>query len=58
MFNYARDHSVADSLRRTAALQTGMFQPTDSMESFALGWKGEGPSASTFGRFIECSDPG
>lgn len=34
MINYTRDHSVADSLQYMAAWQTGMFQPTDVMESF------------------------
>ena len=37
---YARDHSVADSLRHIAAWQSGMFQPDDMMECFAA--KGEG----------------
>src|SRR5207248_972156 len=35
MINYARDHSVADSLNHVATWQTGMFQPGDMMESFA-----------------------
>jgi enoyl-CoA hydratase len=35
MINYARDHSVADSLNYIATWQTGMFQPADMMESFA-----------------------
>lgn len=35
MLNYARDHSVADSLNYMAAWQTGMFQPADMAESFA-----------------------
>ncbi len=39
MINYARDHSVADSLNYIATWQTGMFQPADMMESFAA--KGE-----------------
>ncbi|MBM4266134.1 MAG: crotonase/enoyl-CoA hydratase family protein [Deltaproteobacteria bacterium] len=34
MVNYARDHSVADSLNYIATWQTGMFQPADMMESF------------------------
>ncbi len=34
MINYTRDHSVADSMQYMAAWQTGMFQPTDLMESF------------------------
>ncbi len=35
MLNYARDHSVQDSLSYMAAWQTGMFQPADMFESFA-----------------------
>ena len=35
MLNYARDHSIADGLDYIATWQTGMFQPTDMMESFA-----------------------
>ena len=35
MINYARDHSVADSLNYIATWQTGMFQPGDMMEAFA-----------------------
>jgi enoyl-CoA hydratase len=35
MINYARDHSVADSLNYVATWQTGMFQAGDMMESFA-----------------------
>ena len=35
MINFARDHSVEDSLKYMAAWQTGMFQPTDILESFA-----------------------
>jgi enoyl-CoA hydratase len=34
MINYTRDHSTADSLHHMATWQTGMFQPTDIMESF------------------------
>ncbi|MGI9608330.1 MAG: crotonase/enoyl-CoA hydratase family protein [Acidimicrobiales bacterium] len=34
IINYTRDHSVRDSLDYMAAWQTGMFQPTDIMESF------------------------
>jgi enoyl-CoA hydratase len=33
MLNYARDHSVADSLLYMAAWQSGMFQPADMQES-------------------------
>mgnify|MGYP001791801903 CR=1 FL=1 len=32
--NYARDHSVEDSLEQIATWQSGMFQPTDMMEAF------------------------
>jgi len=32
--NYARDHSVDDSLDQIATWQSGMFQPADMMESF------------------------
>lgn len=39
MLNYTRDHSVADALDYMAVWQTGMFQPTDMMESFTA--KGE-----------------
>ena len=35
MINYARDHSVADSLTHMASWQAGMFQPADMMEVFA-----------------------
>jgi enoyl-CoA hydratase len=37
--NYARDHSVDDSLEQIATWQSGMFQPADMMEAFAA--KGE-----------------
>jgi len=39
MINYARDHTVADSLNYIATWQTGMFQPTDMLEAFKA--KGE-----------------
>jgi enoyl-CoA hydratase len=35
MLNYARDHSVADSLNYMATWQSGMFHPTDMAESFS-----------------------
>ncbi|MEH6576346.1 MAG: crotonase/enoyl-CoA hydratase family protein [Amphritea sp.] len=35
MFNYARDHSVADSLNYMATWQSGMFQPADMMQTFS-----------------------
>lgn len=34
MINYARDHSVADSLKYMATWQAGMFRPEDMMKSF------------------------
>lgn len=34
MVRYARDHSTEDALDYIATWQTGMFQPTDMMESF------------------------
>jgi len=34
MITYSRDHTVADSLNYIATWQTGMFQPTDMIESF------------------------
>ncbi len=39
MINYARDHTVADALDYIATWQTGMYHPTDMMESFTA--KGE-----------------
>ncbi|MCU1601435.1 MAG: Enoyl-CoA hydratase [Frankiales bacterium] len=33
--NYARDHSVAESLDQIATWQSGMFQPDDMVESFS-----------------------
>ena len=33
--NYARDHSVDDSLEQIATWQAGMFQPEDMVEAFA-----------------------
>ncbi len=35
MLNYARDHSVADSLEYVATWQAGMFQQADILESFS-----------------------
>jgi enoyl-CoA hydratase len=32
--NFARDHSVAESLDQIATWQAGMFQPGDIVESF------------------------
>jgi enoyl-CoA hydratase len=39
MVTFARDHSVADSLKHMAAWQSGMFQPGDMLETFVA--KGE-----------------
>lgn len=44
MVNYARDHSVADSLRHMAAWQSGMFQPGDMVETFVAKGEGRDPS--------------
>jgi len=41
--NYTRDHSTADSLDFIATWQTGMFQPTDVMESFVAKAEGRDP---------------
>ncbi len=43
MINYTRDHSVADSLQYIAAWQTGMFQPTDMLETFTAKSEGRDP---------------
>ncbi len=43
MLNYTRDHSVADGLRYIAAWQSGMFQPTDMIESFTAKAEGRDP---------------
>lgn len=43
MITYARDHSVADSLDHIATWQTGMFQPSDMIESFAARAEGREP---------------
>jgi enoyl-CoA hydratase len=40
MLTYTRDHSVTDSLNHIATWQTGMFQPSDMLESFTA--KAEG----------------
>lgn len=41
--NFARDHSVADSLRYMAGWQSGMFQPADMVESFTAKSEGRDP---------------
>jgi len=49
MINYTRDHSVADSLQYMAAWQTGMFQPTDLMESFGAKLEKRDPTYDDLG---------
>lgn len=49
MINYARDHSVADSLQYMAAWQTGMFQPHDIMESFGAQMEQREPTFDDLG---------
>ncbi|MEY4130953.1 MAG: hypothetical protein RLZZ31_1077 [Actinomycetota bacterium] len=43
MVKFTRDHSVADSLEHIATWQTGMFQPSDMVESFAAKAEGREP---------------
>ncbi|BFM16003.1 crotonase/enoyl-CoA hydratase family protein [Maricurvus nonylphenolicus] len=44
MLNYARDHSVPDSLKYMATWQSGMFQPmTDMAETFTAKMEGREP---------------
>jgi enoyl-CoA hydratase len=43
MINYARDHSVRDSLNYMATWQAGMFQPTDIMQTFTAKMSGKKP---------------
>lgn len=43
MINYARDHSVADSLSYMATWQSGMFQPNDMMQTFTAKMSGKAP---------------
>lgn len=43
MINYARDHSMADSLSYMATWQGGMFQPNDMMTSFGAKMSGKAP---------------
>ncbi len=49
MINYTRDHSVADALQYMAAWQTGMFQPTDVMESFGAKIEKRAPAYDDLG---------
>lgn len=41
MINYARDHSLADSLSYMATWQAGMFQPTDMLQTFSAKMSGK-----------------
>lgn len=43
MLLYSRDHSVADGLNHIATWQTGMFQPSDMIETFAAKSEGRDP---------------
>lgn len=43
MLNYARDHSVSDSLNYIATWQAGMFQPTDMVQGFSSKMAGKEP---------------
>jgi enoyl-CoA hydratase len=49
MLNYGRDHSVADGLNLIATWQTGMFQPTDLLESFSARSEGREPEYDDLG---------
>jgi len=44
MLTYTRDHSVADSLNYIATWQTGMFQPSDMIESMTAKSEGRVPN--------------
>ncbi|HMS13359.1 MAG TPA: crotonase/enoyl-CoA hydratase family protein [Microthrixaceae bacterium] len=48
--NFARDHTVGDSLRYMAAWQSGMFQPGDMMEEFAAKAERRTPSFEDLGK--------
>lgn len=43
MINYARDHSLHDSLNYMATWQSGMFQPNDMMQTFSAKVSGKTP---------------
>lgn len=43
MINYARDHSLSDSLLMMATWQAGMFQPTDMVQTFSAKMAGKAP---------------
>ncbi len=44
MMNYARDHSLADSLSHMATWQAAMFQPTDMMQTFSANMRKQAPA--------------
>ncbi|WP_286236904.1 crotonase/enoyl-CoA hydratase family protein [Neptuniibacter halophilus] len=43
MINYARDHSLSDSLSYMATWQAGMFQPADMLQTFSAKMSGKAP---------------
>ena len=47
--NYARDHTVADSLAQIATWQAGMFQPDDMLEAFQAKAEGREPTFDDLG---------
>ena len=49
VLNYARDHSVADSLEYMATWQSGMFHPGDMVETFTAKAEGRPPSFPDLG---------
>ncbi len=49
MINFARDHSVADSLNYIATWQSGMFQPADMTEAFMAQAEGRDPRFEDLG---------
>ena len=53
MINYARDHSVADSLNYMATWQAGMFQPTDMMQTFAAKMQNKLPAFDPIRPIVE-----
>ena len=53
MINYARDHSIADSLNFMATWQAGMFQPTDMMQTFAAKMQKKAPTFDPIRPIVE-----
>lgn len=49
VLNYARDHSVADSLEHMATWQSGMFHPDDMVETFVAKSEGRDPEFPDLG---------